>query len=78
MRTILVFYPKTAERVVDTLLTILLLLTAFAMGLLAAMATYLFTAFTLGSPSAAPFASFIGGTITALVGWFCMSLIDDV
>jgi hypothetical protein len=48
------------------------------MGLLAAMSTYLFTAFTLSSPSAAPFASFIGGTITFLVSWFCMSLIDDV
>ncbi|CCA67496.1 hypothetical protein PIIN_01325 [Serendipita indica DSM 11827] len=61
-----------------TLLTILLLLTAFSMGLLAAMATYLFTTFTLKNPSAAPLASFIGGMVTFLVGWFCMSLIDDV
>ncbi|KAG8839821.1 hypothetical protein FRC18_003833 [Serendipita sp. 400] len=61
-----------------TLLTILLLLTAFAIGLLAAMATYIFTAFTLKSPASAPFASFIGGTVTFLVGWFCMSLVDDV
>lgn len=61
-----------------TLLSILLFLTAFAMGLLAAMAAYVFTAFTLRNPAAAPMASFIGGTITFLVGWFCMSLVDDV
>ena len=48
------------------------------MGLLAAMATYLFTAFTLSNPSAAPLASLIGGMVTFLVGWFCMSLVDDV
>jgi predicted metal-binding membrane protein len=48
------------------------------MGLLASMAAYLFTAFTLQNPSAAPFASFIGGSVTFLVGWFCMSLVDDV
>jgi hypothetical protein len=48
------------------------------MGLLAAMATYVFTAFTLKNPAAAPLASFIGGSVTFLVGWFCMSLVDDV
>lgn len=62
----------------DTLLTILLLLTAFAMGILAATAAYIFTAFTLQNPSGAPLASFIGGSVTFLVGWFCMSLVDDV
>jgi hypothetical protein len=62
----------------DTLLTILFFLTAFSMGLVAAVATYVFTAYTLQNPQAAPLASFIGGAVTFLVSWFCMSLVDDV
>jgi len=60
------------------LLTILLVLSAFSMGLIAAVGVYIFTAYTLGMPTHAPFASFLGGVVTFLVGWFCLSLVDDV
>lgn len=48
------------------------------MGLIAAVGAYIFTAYTLGKPAHAPFASFLGGVVTFLVGWFCLSLVDDV
>lgn len=48
------------------------------MGLIAAVGAYIFTAYTLGRPAHAPFASFLGGVVTFLVGWFCLSLVDDV
>lgn len=62
----------------DRLLTTLLILSAFSMGLIAAVGTYIFTAYTLRKPAHAPFASFLGGVVTFLVGWFCLSLVDDV
>ena len=70
--------PLTAYHKLDRLLTILLILSAFSMGLIAAVGTYIFTAYTLGKPAHAPFASFLGGVVTFLVGWFCLSLVDDV
>jgi len=68
----------TIHHKLDRLLTILLILSAFSMGLIAAVGAYIFTAYTLGKPAHAPFASFLGGVVTFLVGWFCLSLVDDV
>lgn len=42
-----------------------------------ALLTYLFVAHTLGSPDSALGASVLAGTVTALVGLFCVGLVKD-
>lgn len=42
-----------------------------------ALTTYLFVAHTLGAPQHAFSAAILGGGITALVGLFCVGLVDD-
>jgi hypothetical protein len=42
-----------------------------------ALTTYLFVAHTLGAPQHALPAAILGGGVTALVGLFCVGLVDD-
>lgn len=42
-----------------------------------ALTTYLFVAHTLGAPQHALWAAMLGGGVTALVGLFCVGLVDD-
>lgn len=42
-----------------------------------ALTTYLFVAHTLGAPQQAFSAAILGGGVTALVGLFCVGLVDD-
>jgi len=42
-----------------------------------ALTTYLFVAHTLGAPEHALSAAILGGGVTALVGFFCVGLVDD-
>ena len=42
-----------------------------------ALTTYLFVAHTLGAPQYALLAAILGGGVTALVGLFCVGLVDD-
>ena len=42
-----------------------------------ALTTYLFVAHTLGAPQHALWAAILGGGVTALVGLFCVGLVDD-
>jgi hypothetical protein len=42
-----------------------------------ALTTYLFVANTLGAPQYALWAAILGGGVTALVGLFCVGLVDD-
>lgn len=42
-----------------------------------ALTTYLFVAHTLGAPQHALSAAILGGGVTALVGLFCVGLVDD-
>jgi len=42
-----------------------------------ALTTYLFVAHTLGAPQHALPAAILGGSVTALVGLFCVGLVDD-
>lgn len=42
-----------------------------------ALTTYLFVAHTLGAPQYAFSAAILGGAVTALVGLFCVGLVDD-
>jgi hypothetical protein len=42
-----------------------------------ALTTYLFVAHTLGAPQHALVAAILGGGVTALVGMFCVGLVDD-
>ena len=42
-----------------------------------ALTTYLFVAHTLGAPQYALLAAILGGGVTALVGMFCVGLVDD-
>ena len=56
-----------------TLLTVAPLTLSFPFALL----TYLFVAHTLGSPDSALGASVLAGTVTALVGLFCVGLVKD-
>jgi hypothetical protein len=42
-----------------------------------ALTTYLLVAHTLGAPQHALWAAILGGGVTALVGLFCVGLVDD-
>lgn len=42
-----------------------------------ALGAYLFVAHTLGAPGYAPIAAFLAGGVTALVGMFCVGLVED-
>jgi hypothetical protein len=56
-----------------TLLTIAPLTLTFPF----ALGTYLFVAHTLGAPNEALGAAVLAGGVTALVGMFCVGLVDD-
>ena len=56
-----------------TLLTIAPLTLTFPF----ALGTYLFVAHTLGAPHEALGAAVLAGGVTALVGMFCVGLVDD-
>ena len=56
----------------------ILTITPLTLKLPFALSTYLFTAHTLGAPSYAPVAALLAGGVTALVGRFCVSLVEDV
>ena len=57
-----------------TLLRIALL----TLTLLFALSVYLFVAHTLGAPGQALVAALLAGTVTVLVGMFCVGLVSDM
>ncbi len=55
----------------------ILTITPLTLTLPFALSAYLFVAHTLGAPGYAPVAALFAGGVTALVGMFCVGLVED-